>query len=78
MIEESPLRTLPLPEGVMPLSPEGRELRDRFLVALLEVARPLQTGPDPEVALEALIEAAELLRDRLRRELTELRQERAD
>jgi hypothetical protein len=62
----------------MPLSSESKELRDRFLVVLLEAARPLQTGPDPEVALEALVEAAELFRDRLQRELTELRQEQAD
>jgi hypothetical protein len=62
----------------MALSSEGQELRDRFLAALLEAARPLQTGPDPEVVLEALIEAADLLRDRLRHELAELRQERAD
>ena len=62
----------------MPLSPEGQELRDWFHATLLEAARPLQAGPDPEVALEALIEAADLLRDRLRRELAELRQERAD
>ena len=62
----------------MPLSPDGQELRDRFLATLLEAARPLQAGPDPEVALEALIEAADLLRDRLRRELAELRQEQAD
>ena len=62
----------------MPLSPEGASLRDRFLAVLLEAARPLQAGPEPEVALEALIEAAGLLRDRLRRELDELRQEQAD
>ena len=62
----------------MPLSPDGQELRDRFLATLLEAARPLQAGPDPEVALEALIEAADLLRDRLRQELAELRQEQAD
>jgi hypothetical protein len=62
----------------MPLSPEGQELRDRFLAVLLETARPLQACPDPEVALEAMIEAAELLRDRLRQELAELRQEQVD
>lgn len=62
----------------MPLSLEGQELRDQFLAVLLEAARPLQAGPDPEVAREALIEAAGLLGDRLRRELAELRQERAD
>lgn len=62
----------------MPLSSEGEKLRDRFLAVLLEAARPLQVGPDPEVALQALIAAAELLRDRLRHELAELRQEQAD
>jgi hypothetical protein len=62
----------------MPLSSEGEELRNRFLAALLEAARPLQVGPDPEVTLEALVEAAELLRERLRQELAELRQEQAD
>ena len=62
----------------MSLSSEGTELRDRFLAALLDAARPLLAGPDPDVTLEALIEAAGLLRDRLRRELVELRQEQAD
>ena len=62
----------------MPLSSEGQELRNRFLAVLLEAARPLQVGPDPEVTLEAMIEAAEQLRDRLRAELAELRQEQAD
>ncbi len=62
----------------MPLSSQGEELRDRFLAALLDAARPLQAGPDLEVVLEALVEAAGLLRDRLRQELAELRQEQAD
>jgi len=62
----------------MPLPTEREDLRDQCLTVLLEATRPLQAGPDPEVALEALIEAAELLRDRLRQELTELRQEQAD
>jgi hypothetical protein len=57
---------------------EGQELRDRFLAVLLEAARPFQAGPDQEVTLEALAEAAEMLRDRLRQELAELRQEQAD
>ncbi len=62
----------------MSLSSEAEKLRDQFLAVLLEAAHPIQTGPDPEVALEALIEAAGLLRDRLRQELVELRQEQAD
>jgi hypothetical protein len=62
----------------MSLSSEVAELRDRFLAVLLEAARPLQAGADPEVASEALIEAVELLCDRLRQELAELRQEQVD
>jgi hypothetical protein len=34
--------------------------------------------PDPEVALEALIEASGMLREHLERELQELRQEQAE
>jgi hypothetical protein len=62
----------------MPLSPEERKLRDQFFLQLLEATRPLQPGPDPEVTLEALIDAAQLLQEHLQRELTELRQEQAD
>jgi hypothetical protein len=69
---------MPQAKEIMSLSSEGTELRDRFLAALLEAARPLQAGADPEVTLEALVEAAELLRDRLRAELAELRREQAD
>ena len=53
-------------------------LRDQFLKALLAAVQPLQQGPDPEVALEALIEATGLLKERLERELEELRQEEAE
>ncbi|HZY90105.1 MAG TPA: hypothetical protein VFE78_35110 [Gemmataceae bacterium] len=59
-------------------APSEQELRERFFRALLEATFPLQKGPDPEVALEALIEAAGMLEDHLRRELDELRQEQAD
>ena len=62
----------------MPPTAKGEVLRDRFVEVLLAAARPLQEGPDREVALEALIEAAGVLRDRLRMELAELRQEQAD
>jgi hypothetical protein len=57
---------------------EPTELRDQFYQVLLEATFPLQKHPDPEVALEALIDAAQLLSDHLRRELDELRQEQAD
>ena len=50
-------------------------LRDRFAEMLLATARLLQTGADPEVTLEALIEAAGVVRERLQQELTELRVE---
>ena len=62
----------------MSRSPGAPELRERFLRVLLEATFPLQAGPDPEVALEALIEASRLLTEHLRRELDELRQEQAD
>ena len=39
---------------------------------------PLPSGSDPEVTLEAMIEAAQMLQDRLQRKLAELRQEQAD
>lgn len=59
-------------------APSKQELRDRFFQALLEATFPLQQGPDLEVALEALIEAAGMLEEHLRRELAELRQEQAE
>jgi hypothetical protein len=62
----------------MALSPEEAELRDRFFKVLLETTLSLQPGPDPEVTLEALIDAAGMLRDHLRRQLNELRQEQAE
>lgn len=62
----------------MPPPATRDELRVKFLEILREAARPLQGGPDPEVALEALIDAAEELRDRLRSELAVLRLEQAD
>jgi hypothetical protein len=53
-------------------------LRDRFFTTLLEATFPLQAGPDPEVTLEALIDAAQMLREHLEQELAELRQEQAE
>ena len=48
-------------------------LRDRFVEALLATARSLQSSSDPEVTLEALIEAAGVVQEKLRGELAELR-----
>ena len=62
----------------MALSPQEQELRDRFFKAFLEAAIAAQSGPDPEVTLEALIEASQLLTEHLQSELAELRQEQAE
>ena len=53
-------------------------LKDRFLRVLVDAVLPLQPGMDPEVTLEALIGAAQMLVDHLQQELTELRQEQAE
>jgi hypothetical protein len=62
-------------EGNMQPSQTKDELRERFLRAMLEASFPLQQGPDPEVTLEALIEAAAMLQQRFEQELEELREE---
>ena len=62
----------------MDLSPAEAELRERFFNALLQAAFPLKSGPDPEVALEAMIEATAMLKEHLEHELEELRQEQAE
>lgn len=62
----------------MDLSPAEAQLRERFFSALLQAAFALKTGPDPEVTLEALVEAAAMLRDHLEQELAELRREQAE
>ncbi len=62
----------------MALSPEEQQLRDRYFQILMQAVLPLQPGGDPEVTLEALIDASAMLKDRLQRELTELRQEQVE
>ena len=62
----------------MDLSPAEAELRERFFSALLQATFPLKTGPDPEVTLEALIEATGLLKEHLEHELEEIRLEQAE
>jgi hypothetical protein len=62
----------------MPLSPEEKKLRDRFFQTLLQATFPLQQNPDPEVAMEALIDATQMLTEHLQRELAEMRQEQAE
>ena len=58
-----------------PLQSE-RELRDRFFRAMVEATFPLQAGLDQEMTLQALIRAAEMLKERFEQELSELRQEK--
>jgi hypothetical protein len=53
-------------------------MREQFFLALAQAAMPLKAGPDPELALEVLIEVAALLKEHLERELEELRREQAD
>jgi hypothetical protein len=62
-------------EIVMDLSHEEKEMRDRFLRAMLEAALPLQAGLEAEMTLQALIRAADMLKERFEQELDELRQE---
>ena len=59
----------------MALSPAEQKIRDRFFQAMLEATFPLQKGPDQEVTLQALIQAAQMLKERFEQELDELRQE---
>jgi hypothetical protein len=57
---------------------EREQRRERLLVALIEAAAPLKDGPDPELTLELLVEAAGLFKERLEQELAELRQEQVE
>ena len=60
----------------MELSQEQKDRQERFLIALIEATYPLQkASADPEVTLELLIGAAQMLKEHLQRELQELRQE---
>ena len=63
----------------MDLPEEQKQLRERFVIALIEATYPLQqAAADPEVTLELLIQAADLLKRHLEKELEELREEQAD
>jgi hypothetical protein len=62
----------------MELSEAQTETRSRFFTALLETTFRLKTGPDQEVTLELLIQAAEMLRQHLEQELAEIRLEQAE
>ena len=57
------------------MTPAEHQLRDQLFKAMLEATFPLQHGPDQEVTLQALIQAAQMLKERFEQELDELRQE---
>jgi hypothetical protein len=59
----------------MPVVQSERELRDRFFQAMVEATYPLQAGLDREITFRALIDAAQMLKERFEQELDELRQE---
>ena len=51
-------------------------LRERYVLALIEATLPLQlASQDPEVTLELLIQASDLLKQHLQKELEERRGE---
>jgi hypothetical protein len=62
----------------MALTREQERLREQYVIALLEAAMPLKGGPDPELTLELLIQAADQVKDHLERELEELRLEQTE
>jgi hypothetical protein len=62
----------------MELSLEEQKIKDRFFTAMVEAIVPLKTGPDPEVTLEMLLEAVDMLKEHVENELEELRQEMTD
>jgi hypothetical protein len=55
-----------------------RELQEKYFRVLVDAVLLLQPGLDPEVTLEALIGASEMLVDHLQHELAEIRQEEAE
>jgi hypothetical protein len=60
----------------MDLTEEQKQLRERYVIALIEATFPLQQGvADPELTLELLIQAADQLKQHLQTELEELREE---
>jgi hypothetical protein len=62
----------------MARSAPEQQLRERYFTALVEATVPYKPGPDPELTLELLIEAASLLKEHLEQELAELRVEQAE
>jgi hypothetical protein len=62
--------------AAMGLTEEQKQIRERYVLALIEATYPLQQETDDrEVTLELLIQAAEMLKEHLQNELAELREE---
>jgi len=60
----------------MPLTKKQEQLRERFVMALIEATLPLQKeSDDSEITMELLIQAADLLKQHLKKELEEMRGE---
>jgi hypothetical protein len=59
-------------------APAPQELQEQFFGKLVDAVLPLQPGLDPEVTLEALLGAAEMLVEHLRQELAEIRKEQVE
>jgi hypothetical protein len=63
----------------MDLPEDQAQLRESYVIALIEATVPLQKdSTDRETTLELLIQAAELLKTHLQSELAEQREEQAD
>ncbi len=62
----------------MDLSQQHSALRNRYFEALVAAVLPLKAGPDPELTLEVLIEAAGMLKEHLEKELDEIRLEQVE
>jgi hypothetical protein len=62
----------------MELTGEQRKLRDHYFQVMVDAIMPLKSAPDPELALEMLIEAAAMLKQHLEQELDELRLEQVE
>jgi hypothetical protein len=61
---------------MMDLTEQQKQLREKFVIALIEATYPLQQGSkDREVTLKLLIQAAGQLKEHLENELEELREE---
>jgi hypothetical protein len=60
----------------MDLPEAQKQLCEQFVIALIEATYPLrQNSADPEVTLELLIQAADMLKQHLEQALEELREE---